>query len=257
MKSFPSLLCTTAMIVTLSSCATMDKWMGKDDADAAEQASVKTSDVKTPAKKEVSTKKAVVSNSQFSGYLVKYSDMKEVSTPSGGTALRWVSPDLKKGQYTAIIIDPVGFYPKPPLLAKVSKGRMLEAVQYLAQRAKEEIGHDLKIVDKPGPGVLRWDAAITGVKAGPEHVSSSAHLPPSMIFTDAAPTALPQQYGYVVFLESRLVDSQSKKLIAKSVRAGVGGKMADPGKKVLIEDIKPVLDSWVQDAGAFVHSNIQ
>jgi hypothetical protein len=234
------------MVATLGGCAAMHKLVGKDSA-GAQQSITKT---------ESSKKSALVNNAQFSGYLVHYDDMKEVTTPSGGTALRWVSPDLKKGQYTAIIIDPVGFFPKPPLLAKVSKGRMLEAVQYLAQRAREELGHDLKIVDKPGPGVLRWDAAITGVKAGPDHAPLSTHLAPSMIFTDSSPTALPQQYGYVVFLESRLVDSQSKKLIAKSVRAGVGGKMADPGKKVLIEDIKPVLDSWVQDAGAFVRMNI-
>jgi hypothetical protein len=247
MKPLLTLLFATGMIATLGGCAAMDKLMGKDSS-ASGKESVKT---------ESSQKTAVVSDSQFSGYLVHYKDMKEVSTPSGGTALRWVSPDLKKGQYTAIIIDPVGFFPKPPLLAKVSKGRMLEAVQYLAQRAREEIGKDLKIVDKPGPGVLRWDAAITGVKAGPESASMPTHLPPSMIFTDASPTALPQQYGYVVFLESRLVDSQSKKLIAKSVRAGVGGKMADPNKKVLIEDIKPVLESWVQDADAFVHANIK
>ncbi|HSC75555.1 MAG TPA: DUF3313 domain-containing protein [Pseudomonadales bacterium] len=246
MKPLISLLCATGITVALGGCATINKWMGKDSSTAGQ----------TPVKTEVSAKKTVVSDSQFSGYLVHYKDMKEVSTASGGTALRWVSPDLKKGQYTAIIIDPVGFFPKPPLLAKVSKGRMLEAVQYLAQRAKEEIGHDLKIVDKPGPGVLRWDAAITGVKAGPDNASSSTHLPPAMIFTDASPTALPQQYGYVVFLESRLVDSQNKKLIAKSVRAGVGNKMADPNKKVLIEDIKPVLDSWVQDAGVFVRTNI-
>ncbi|MBK8676202.1 MAG: hypothetical protein IPN27_07405 [Cellvibrionales bacterium] len=37
-----------------------------------------------------------------------------------------MSPDLKKSKYTAIMIDPIGLYPRPPLLAKVSKGRMLE-----------------------------------------------------------------------------------------------------------------------------------
>ncbi|MBM3992508.1 MAG: DUF3313 domain-containing protein [Planctomycetes bacterium] len=249
------LLCAAGVIIMLNGCATMDKLLGRESSDVEkkEQQSIQAT---SEGKKAVSGA-ASGKHSNFSGYLVRYDDMKEVATASGGTALRWVSPDLKKGQYSAIMIDPVGFYPKPPLLAKVSKGRMLEAVQYLRQQAQQVIGQHLKIVDKPGPGVLHWDAAVTGVKAGPEQRVDATHLAAAMIFTDASPTALPQHYGYVVFLESRLVDSQSKKLVAKSVRAGVGNKVADPSKKILIEDIKPVLDGWVQDAGTFVITHVK
>ena len=251
MKPSIYLLCAAGAIIMLNGCATVDKLLGRESSEVDKKEQAPTQ-VASASKKAGSSKP-----SEFSGYLVRYDDMKEVTTSSGGTALRWVSPDLKKGQYTAIIIDPVGFYPKPPLLAKVSKGRMLEAAQYLRQQAQQAIGQHLKIVDKPGPGVLRWDAAVTGVKAGPEQRADTTHLAPAMIFTDISPAALPQQYGYVVFLESRLVDSQSKKLIAKSVRAGVGNRVADPSKKILIEDIKPVLDGWVQDAGAFVTTQIK
>ena len=143
---------------------------------------------KSPSKKDME-KKAF--NSQFSGWLVDYTDMKENKTASGGTSLLWVSPDLKKGKYTAIMIDPIGLYPRPPLLAKVSKGRMLEALTYIKTRATNQIGSTLKIVDKPGPGVLRLDAAITGVKTSAEKNSrnDAKNIPVAMIFADMSPAA--------------------------------------------------------------------
>ena len=252
MKPVIKLLCAASMIAALGGCETMNKWMGKESS-ATEQVPAKAADAK---------KSSVASKPHFSGYLGDYSKMKETGTPSGGTALRWVSPDLKKGKYHSIIIDPVGFYPRPPLLAKVSKGRMLEVVQYIAQQVRQEVGRDLKIVDHPGPGVLRWDAAITGVKdntgnAATAGTASTRNLPVSMIFTDAAPTSVPADNSFVVYLESRLVDSQSKKVMAKSVRAGIGGKVADPKIRVTVEDMKPVLDGWVQDAGVFAREHIK
>ena len=196
-------------------------------------------------------------NMQFSGYLVKYSDMKETHTATGGTSLRWVSPDLKKGQYHSIIIDPIGLYPRPPLLARVSKGRMLEALTYIRTRAINQLGSTLKIVDKPGPGVLRLDAAITGVKtmSDTDKLQNAKNTPVSMIFVDASPVAAQHEQGMTVFLEARLRDSQSKKILVKNVRAGTGN--AAGKDKVLVDHMKPVLDSWVQDADIFIRKSVK
>ena len=209
---------------------------------------------KSPSKKDLE-KKAF--NSQFSGWLVDYSDMKENKTASGGTSLLWVSPDLKKGKYTAIMIDPIGLYPRPPLLAKVSKGRMLEALTYIKTRATNQIGSTLKIVDKPGPGVLRLDAAITGVKttAEKDKRNDAKNTPVSMIFVDMSPTAAQPEQSMVVFLEARLRDSQTNKILVKSVRAGTGS--AAGKDKVLVDHMKPVLNSWVQDADTFIREHVK
>ena len=247
-KNSIKILCAASIVVTLSGCATLDKWMGRD---------TQKNESSSVVKKSPPAHKGDIKDMQFSGYLVNYSDMKEKHTPTGGTSLRWVSPKLKKGQYTAIIIDPIGFYPRPPLLAKVSKGKLLAAVQYIAEQAKKEIGQDLKIVDKPGPGVLRWDAAITGVKGNSACTPCAENLSPAMIFTDASPIEVPEKHGFVVYLESRLVDSQTKKLIAKSVRAGVGSKVVDPKVRVTMEELKPVLDGWVLDASIFIREYVK
>ncbi len=177
--------------------------------------------------------------------------------PSGGTSLLWVNPELKKGKYTAIMIDPIGLYPRPPLLAKVSKGRMLEALTYIHTRAVNQLGSTLKIVDKPGPGVLRLDAAITGVKttAEKDKLHDAKNIPVAMIFADMSPATAQPEQSLVVFLEARLRDSQTNKTLVKAVRAGTG---SPAGKdKVTVEQMKPVLNSWVQDADAFVRESVK
>ncbi|MCC7516525.1 MAG: DUF3313 domain-containing protein [Pseudomonadales bacterium] len=247
-------LCAAATVVSLSGCATVNQWLGRNEPKA------------TPVVvKSAEEKKAF--NSHFSGYLVDYTDMEEVQAATGGTSLRWVSPQLKKGQYNAIMIDPIGLYPRPPLLSRASKGKMLEALRYITEQAKKEIGKDLKIVDKPGPGVLRLDAAITGVKPIEHKTEAANKAAPktratenttvAMIFTDISPVAAANSRGYVVYLEAKLRDSQTNALVTKSVRSGIGPVVSDSKKKVTVDEMKPVLDGWVRDAGVFIREHIR
>lgn len=261
-----------SLVVLMSGCTSLSRWfnnLGENkgpsvttteaSAPSKSTASNKTTEKKTEEKKSPSKKdmEKKAFNSQFSGWLVDYTEMKEHKTASGGTSLRWVSPELKKGKYTAIIIDPIGLYPRPPLLAKVSKGRMLEALTYIRTRAINQLGSTLKIVDKPGPGVLRLDAAITSVKtsAGSDQRHDAKNIPVAMIFADMSPTAAQSEQNVVVFLEARLRDSQTNKTLVKVVRAGTG---SPAGKdKVTIEQMKPLLNSWVQDADTFVRESVK
>jgi hypothetical protein len=183
--------------------------------------------------------------------------MKETSTPTGGTSLLWVSSELKKKKYTAIMIDPVGLYPRPPLLAKVSKGRMLEALTYMREQTKKAVGKEIKIVDQPGPNVLRLDAAITGVKIAPNNDKrhDTKNTPVAMIFVDASPLAAKQNQDTVVYLEARLRDSRSNKILAKAVRAAVGSSVGNT--KVTVDQMKPVMDSWAHDAAIFIRDNVK
>lgn len=242
MHPFLKSLIASSLIVALPGCATYDKLFGKHSTDAQPAAS--TADKPS---------RPAINQAAYSGYLVNYNDMQPVVNPSGDTSLRWVNPALKKGQYTAIVIDPVGFYPKPPQAAMVSKGIMLQVVQYLADQARQEIGHDLTIVSQPGPGVLRWDAAVTGV-----HVpnDSGSQAPIAKIFADRTAMATPNGGNAVVYLESRLIDSQSNKVMAKSVRRAVGKAADSKDGKMTLEMMKPSLDAWVQDARAFVRQDI-
>lgn len=290
MKKLHLVLLCSAVLLGISGCTSLSHWFNslgentnvdvplttaenqKDSASTQKNTASKSVDKKinTPKnqpgkstvekttaipKPESAEKKAF--NSQFSGWLVDYTTMKETSTPTGGTSLLWVSSELKKKKYTAIMIDPVGLYPRPPLLAKVSKGRMLEALTYMREQTKKAVGKEIKIVDQPGPNVLRLDAAITGVKIAPNNDKrhDAKNTPVAMIFVDASPLAAKQNQDTVVYLEARLRDSRSNKILAKAVRAAVGNSAGNT--KVTVDQMKPVMDSWAHDAAIFIRDNVK
>ena len=99
----------------------------------------------------------------YSGWMKNYDDLTEFKTATGGTSMRWISPSLKKGQYTALMIDPVTYYPAAQPSSQVSQKTLQEIPTYLVQQVSRSLGSDIQIVQKPGPGVLRLRAAITGV----------------------------------------------------------------------------------------------
>lgn len=280
MKVLRQMLLGLSLVLMVSGCTSLSRWFNHLSENEAQSAAAEKTDNKNTSTKTAADKKAATNksedkkapekkssskkdlekkafNSQFSGWLVDYTELKEHRTTTGGTSLLWVSPDLKKGKYTAIIIDPIGLYPRPPNLARVSKGRMLEALTYIRMRAITQLGSTLKIVDKPGPGVLRLDAAITGVKttAEKDKLNNAKNTPVAMIFADISPAAAQQEQNMTVFLEARLRDSQTNKTLVKSVRAGTGSPVGKD--KVTVEQMKPVLNSWIQDADTFVRESVK
>ena len=229
-----------------------------DEAEKAAKAQAKAEAAEKKAQAKAAKQAAKVAvqprDHSYSGYLVNYSDMQDTPMPSGDHALRWVSPELKKGQYHSIMIDPVGFYPLPPHDARVSKGTMLLVARYLAEQAKAVVGKDLKVVTQPGPGVLRWDAAITGVSSEGSNIDN---LTVAHIWEEKIPGGAVVPRKVEVYLESRLLDSQTKKLVAKSVRRGLGAPAPQAGKRLTVEEMKPVLNAWVQDASIFVKTSVK
>lgn len=276
MKKLCQYFLSIAVVMSVSGCGSISHWFNSlsDNKTKPTPVIAQTADKKSSSKTEAVTKtdsKKIVEkktlskkdldkkafNSQFSGWLVDYTDMKEHKTASSGTSLLWVSPELKKGKYKAIMIDPIGLYPRPPLLARVSKGRMLEALNYIRDRAIKQIGSTLPIVDKAGPGVLRLDAAITGVNVptDKDKMHDAKNTPVAMIFADISPAAAKQNQNFSVYLEARLRDSQTKKTLVKAVRAGTGNAVGSD--KVTVDQMKPVLNAWVQDADTFIRENVK
>jgi hypothetical protein len=76
-----------------------------------------------------------------------------------------------------------------------------------------------------------------------------------MIFADMSPAASQPEQSLVVYLEARLRDSQTNKILVKSIRAGTGS--AAGKDKVLVDHMKPVLNSWVQDADTFIREHVK
>jgi hypothetical protein len=98
---------------------------------------------------------SIVSKENYSGFLKDYSQLKEVKAPDGVMVMRYVSPKLTSGQYHAIMMDPVVFYPSPRANENVTTPVLDQIRNYMDATYREKIGARVTMVDQPGPGVAR------------------------------------------------------------------------------------------------------
>ena len=193
----------------------------------------------------------------YSGWMKNYDDLTEFKTATGGTSMRWISPSLKKGQYTALMIDPVTYYPAAQPSSQVSQKTLQEIPTYLVQQVSRSLGSDIQIVQKPGPGVLRLRAAITGVDTPTEGLQFYEVIPVALIFAGAQAATGHRDHNTLVYLEAQLIDSQSGNLLAKVVRKGIGENLKNESAQLTLADTKPVLNDWAKDAAVFTKNFVQ
>ena len=184
----------------------------------------------------------------YSGWMSDYSDLTEVKTPTGGSAMRWISPTFNKGQYNAVIIENTGYYPQPQAGSQVSVGVLKEIPAYLKQQLVAQLGTELKVIQKPGPRVMRIRTAITGVDTPIENLKVYEYIPVALIFSGVTTAMGERDHETVVFLEGQVTDSQSGEMLAKTVRKGIGEKLKNEKAQVMLADVKPVLNDWAKDA---------
>jgi len=194
---------------------------------------------------------------KYSGWMQDYSNLAAYETPSGATAMRWVSPELKPGQYKAIMLDKVTYYPEPKTSQQVSMQTLAEIPGYLRQKAEQEIGTALPVVSKPGPGVLRMRAAITAVDTPVESLKAYEVVPIALIFAGATTAAGTRDHDTVVYLETEISDSQSGKILGKVVRKGFGKSLENKQSQLTLTDTRPVLDTWAKEAAIFIKSSVK
>jgi hypothetical protein len=150
-----------------------------------------------------------------SGFLSDYSKLKQMSD----TSYRYVNRNVNFSSYRNFIVDPV----KP--LFKYGKDTDVKTWDDVAQlRAymqnviEKTIWTEYTIVDKPGPGVARARAAITGVKRASTLSKAS------------------------VSVEMEIVDSQTGEQIAALVETQQkGGSL---GEYYDWENAKQIMDEW-------------
>lgn len=195
--------------------------------------------------------------SQYSGWMKDYSNLSEFKTPSGATAMRWVSPELKQGQYRAIMIDPVTYYPAPKTGTQVSMKTLDAIPDYLAQQVRKEVGAVLPVVNKPGPGVLRFRAAITAVETPTEGLQAYEVIPIALVFAGASAAAGTRDHNTIVYMEAVMTDAESGQLLGKVVRKGIGQPLENKKDQLTVSDTKPVIDSWAKDAAVFVRNSVK
>jgi len=76
------------------------------------------------------------------------SQMQQVEIGDGTKVMRWKSPALAAGDYQAVMIDRVIFYPAPNPGPQASSKTLEEIADYLTDALRRDLGKDVKVVDK-------------------------------------------------------------------------------------------------------------
>jgi len=189
----------------------------------------------------------------YSGYLGSYQDLKEVEGPEGEKFLRYTSPMFTPANYHAVMIEKVEFYPKPEPTEQLSQETIDKIGSYLTDTLRQKIGEKVKVEDRPDPGVVKLNVAITGVAGEKEGLKPYQIIPVAFVITMASRgvSGTPEEAKLVV--EARATDSITGTTLLKVVRVGTGEgleKNTEGERMISLESVKPLIDRWAEEVAA-------
>jgi len=178
------------------------------------------------------------------GFLGDYSQL----TPGEGdqAAMRYIKPGADFKAYDSVMFDRVTVWLSPEAKTRGLDPTILKEMADYYQNALVNAFKDgYKVVDQPGPNVLRVRAAITDIK--PSHPVSntlSSIIPVGIAVSAATKATTGDNLGTgEAASEVEFLDSQSSERIAAMVDRRQGGKMAFRGSWT---DTKDAFDYWAK-----------
>jgi hypothetical protein len=181
-----------------------------------------------------------------SGFLRDYSQLQPGG--EGRAKLVYFAPDAKLGGYDAVLVDAVTLWPGAEAnLEKLSKEDQQALADGMYASLVKALGQDYRIVQTPGPTVLRVRAALSEAE-------------PSNVPLDVVATVIPQvnlltKIGGVAAntsltvgtarAEMELTDSLSGRRLAAAVDERVGGRRLR-GVTDKWSDVQAAFDAWAE-----------
>jgi hypothetical protein len=181
-----------------------------------------------------------------SGFLGDYSQLK----PGGDdrAAMLYFKPGVNFKQYDSVMFERVTVYLSPEAQNReIDPAVMKELTDYYQNALVNAVKGGYKVVDQPGPGVLRVRVAITDLKPSkPVANTLSTIVPVGIVVSAATKVVSDDNLGTgEASTEMEFLDAQSGERLAAAVDRRQGGKMVFRGKW---EDTRQAFDFW---AGRF------
>jgi hypothetical protein len=175
-----------------------------------------------------------------------------VEVRDGREAYRWIGPKLSFANYKSVLVDDVVLYPEPQPNEQVSAETLNEISAYLTERLKAKVGTVLRIVESPGPEVLRLQLALTGVEIKTEGMKAYEVIPVAAIFGAAKAATGTRDRDVYVRGEARLVDSMSGELVGAAMRRVEGEQLKGKRDQLALEDVQENLDEAIEDGSTVI-----
>ncbi len=161
-----------------------------------------------------------------SGFLGDYSMLREGEKDEA--RLVYMNPKANWVAYKKVMIDPVTIWlGKDSDLKKLSPEERQRLANELWAKLTEALRPDYEIVQLPGPGVLRFQAAITDAEASMPGLDTVSSIVPQLrLLTGAKGMVAGGKPGFVgeASVEAKITDAQSGELLAAAVDRRAGTK---------------------------------
>lgn len=181
-----------------------------------------------------------VARPEPSGFLDDYSMLRPGA--EGEVALVYRDPDAPWTTYDKVIIEPVTLWRSgKQSLDPIPEDDLLRLVDDLEGSVRHHLGEGYRIVDKPGPGVMRLRLAITEARAtDPVLDVLRGHARPKPVAGDTKLHPETRRFVESAHIEGELRDAQSNRLLA----AGVDRRRKDAPPVDTWAHVKRAIDGW-------------
>ena len=199
----------------------------------------------------------VTDKEQYSGYLSSYNNLKEVETPSGGTALRWVNPSWNPNAYDTAAFSKLELYPAPKPNEQVNKQTLLDIQNYMTTKAKATLGTKYQVVSNTaaapaGSRTVILRAAITGVSASNEGMKWYEVVPIAAVVGATQAATGHRDQNTELYIEAEFVDAKTNQTMGRVVRKVFGTNLENQSQKVTAKDFKVAIDKLNSDLLMFI-----
>ncbi|WP_415768487.1 DUF3313 domain-containing protein [Pseudomonas sp. LB3P38] len=199
----------------------------------------------------------VTEREQYSGFLSNYNNLQQVTTTSGETAMRWVSPSWNPDAYNTVVFNKLELYPAPKPNERVNRQTLDELQSYMTSKAKGVLGQKYRVVssEKSAPAgskTLIMRAAITGVNAENEGMKWYEVVPVAAVVGGVSAASGHRDQDTTLFIEAEFVDASNNQTVAKVVRKVFGSTLENASQKITTKDFKVAIDKLTSDLQAFI-----
>ncbi len=195
-------------------------------------------------------------NSGFLGDDSVYARMDKVDIKGDSAGKRWIGPKLTPANYKAVLVEDVVLYPAPEPTEQVSAETLEQISQYLTQQMNKKVASRVTTTDTAGPGVLRMEAAVTGVMVKTEGMKAYEVLPVAAVFGAAQAATGTRDRDVKVFIEVKLSDSESGELVGAVLREAAGKPLDNKKDQLTLGDMQDSLDGMTNDASAHLSESL-
>ncbi|MGH9342867.1 MAG: DUF3313 domain-containing protein, partial [Terriglobia bacterium] len=149
-----------------------------------------------------------------------------LTPPSGesdqAAMLRYTNPNVVWNSYNKVMVAPVTFWGDSD--SKVSAANQQALCDYAYNVFVKELGKNFVIVDEPGPGVMKFSAALTDASAAIPVLRTISVVVPQAHALSLIKQGLTGSYSFVGSAtgEAKLTDSMSGELLAAWADKRVG-----------------------------------